>query len=149
MEFENEESCPFLLVPQAAHLPFVNNMRKGKTRLTKNALLKNAKNNKTKEKQPIINSLSNLPDDIMLIILHDCSYEVIEKTREFQSEWVQHCTMNVEMAKAVKQQNLDNMKWIRGRRGLHISPSEYSNYYCTLSFIRSTIDKPSYTNIEY
>ena len=71
---------------------------------------------KTTTNIAIISSrLSNLPDDLLLLILQYSQQEEIENTRIFQSKWVRKCTMFVDMKKAFREQNLDNMQWIKER----------------------------------
>ena len=53
-----------------------------------------------------------LPDDVFLILLEYCEKDGIEATRDYQSEWVRHCTKNSRMLEAVYEANFDNMKWI-------------------------------------
>ena len=61
------------------------------------------------------NSLSILPDDLLLLILEFSEEEEIENTRPFQTKWVKKCTMFVDMKTAFTEQNLNNIKWINRR----------------------------------
>ena len=71
---------------------------------------------KKKVKRNVIkNYLSILPEDIFLIVLQYSEIEEVEKTRPFQTTWIKKCTMFVDMEYAFHAQNLDNMKWIKGR----------------------------------
>ena len=56
-----------------------------------------------------------LPDEIFLHLLHYCETDEIENTRAWQSKVVQHCTETRDMIQAVKNGNLDNIKWIKER----------------------------------
>ena len=57
----------------------------------------------------------NLQDDIILILLQYCNGEDIKNTREFQSDWVQNCTMEINMKFAFDKKNLANIIWIKER----------------------------------
>ena len=44
--------------------------------------------------------------------LTKCTFEQLQGTRKYQSEWVQKCTEGMEMKDALQKGNLENMKWI-------------------------------------
>ena len=64
---------------------------------------------KKKAKQVKGNLLLNLPDDMLLKVLQYCCKPEVTNTREYQSDWVQECTMEVTMHSAVRSQNLYTM----------------------------------------
>ena len=59
--------------------------------------------------------LDRLPDEIFLTVLQFCHKDDIESTFAYQSKEVRKCTMTTCIRQAVRNQNIENMNWIKER----------------------------------
>ena len=74
--------------------------------------------NKTDSKE----RLGRLPDDVMLIALQFCDENSVQNTHRYLSKGVRYCTQTTCITQAVKNQNVENMNWIKERNSKNGRP---------------------------